>query len=57
MDNHKQLEQLDCEIMQILVKADKKCNQYQDAPWSLELHQAFLQHQYWYVQLTAFKTK
>jgi len=57
MDDHDQLEQLDREITQILVKADKKCNKYRDAPWSPELHQAFLQHRYWRVQLTAFKTK
>jgi len=51
--NHEDLEQIDAELMQILVNADKKCKKPGNHPQSPELHKAYIIHYYWTFQLSS----
>ena len=55
--HHQMLEQIDKELTKILVSEDKACRKIGDYPWSPKLHQAFLHHRYWSLQLTSRRTK
>jgi len=46
------LNEIDKDLTQILMQADKKCHQYRDYPWSPTLRDAHLVHQYWTLQLS-----
>jgi len=52
-----ELEAIDALLTKILVTADKKCAPPDQAAWFPELNQAYLQHQYWSISLTAKHTK
>jgi len=49
------LNTIDRDLTTILTKADQQCHQFQDYPWSLTLHQAYIEHHYWTFQLSEFK--
>ena len=51
------LNAIDRDLTNILTQADRKCQRVQDYPWSLTLHQAYLEHRYWTFQLSEFKTE
>ncbi len=55
--DHDDLEQLDQQLTTILVRTDKKLAKYRTAPWSPELHKAFLTHRFWTVSLTQERTR
>jgi len=38
-NNHHDLEQININLTNILVKADKQCSKFKATPWSPELHQ------------------
>jgi len=46
-DDHQQMEILNQEMTEILVKADQQCLKPGNAPWSLQLHEAYTIHHYW----------
>jgi len=49
------LNAIDWDLTTILTKADQQCHLFQDYPWSLTLHQAYIKHCYWTFQLSEFK--
>jgi len=55
--HHQALEQIDQELTKILVSTDKTYRKSRDLPWSPKLHQAFLQHRYWTIKLSAHRTE
>jgi len=55
--HHHMLEQIDKELTKILISEDKACWKIGDYPWSPKLHQAYLHHHYWFLQLTSLHTK
>ncbi len=56
-DDHEELEQIDKDLTKIMVQADQQCAKYHNTPWSPILHDAYLEHKYWSLQLTSLKTK
>ncbi len=52
-NNHKDLEQIDAELTQLLVSADQQCKKPGTHPWSLELHKAYIIHHYWTLKLSS----
>jgi len=56
-DNHAALEQIDMDLTTIMVQANQQCTKYHNMPWSPTLHEAYLEHKYWSLQLTSLKTK
>jgi len=55
-DDYTSLESIDEHITEVIVKADKQCWRLNQAPWSIELHQAYLIHQYWVLRLSKLRT-
>jgi len=55
-DDHQQLEILNQEMTEILVKADQKCLKPGNAPWLPQLHEAYAIHQYWNLKHSQFLT-
>jgi len=51
-DDYASLEFTDERITEVIVKADKQCRRLNQAPWSIELHQAYLIHRYWVLWLS-----
>ena len=43
-DNHEFLDTIDEHITTIIIKADRQCQRLNQAPWSSELHYAYLVH-------------
>jgi len=56
-DNHAALEQIDQDLATILVQTDQQCTKFHTTPWSPTLHEAYLEHKYWSLQVTSLKTK
>jgi len=55
-EDHNELELIDEYITLVILKADKQCRRLNQAPWSADLHHAYLQHRYWVLQLSEKKT-
>jgi len=55
--DHEALDQIDCDLTKILVKADAKCSRFRGFPWNPDLHYAFLEHRYWLIRLSEVRTK
>jgi len=55
--DHKELENIDKLLTQILVTADKQCIKKGQYPWSPKLHEAYLIHYYWSLKMSERKTK
>jgi len=55
--HHQALEQIDQELTKMLVSTNKTYCKSWDLPWWPKLHQAFLQHQYWTIKLSAHCTE
>jgi len=51
--NLAELEAIDIQLTQILLKADRACTPPGTSPWSPELNQAYLRHRLWLLELTA----
>jgi len=47
-----ELDRIDADLTQILVKADHKCVKAGNALWSPQLHEAYLIHHYWSLKLS-----
>jgi len=56
-NDHAVLEQIDTDLTRIMMQADQQCVKYHNTPWSPILHEAYLEHKYWSLQLTSLKTK
>ncbi len=54
--DHQDLEQIDVDLTQILVQADKQCSKFKNVPWSPELHRMYIEHRYWTLQASSLKT-
>jgi len=52
VDDHQVLESIDEHITAVMVRADKQCQCLKQAPWSSELHHAYLMHQYWVLRFS-----
>ena len=50
--DHQELEKIDKFITAVIIKADKQCCRLNQAPWSSDLHNAYLHHRYWVLQLS-----
>jgi len=50
--NHQELEKINEFITAVIVKADKQCRRLNQAPWSSDLHNAYLHHRYWVLRLS-----
>jgi len=50
--DHAALEYINKHITTVILKADKQCHWLNQAPWSAELHQAYLIHWYWVLHLS-----
>jgi len=55
-EDHNNLEGIDKNITTIILKANKQCRRLNQAPWSVELHHAYLIHHYWVLQLSKQQT-
>jgi len=55
--NLAELEAIDIQLTQILLKADRACTPPGTSPWSPELNQAYLRHRLWSLELTAKRTQ
>jgi len=55
-DDHKELDDIDQDLTHILVKADQACVKAGNAPWSPQLHKAYLVHHYWSLKLSQMRT-
>jgi len=54
--DHKDLEQIDAELTQLLVSTDQQCKKPGTHPWSPELHKAYIIHHYWTLKLSSKHT-
>jgi len=54
--DHQTLEDIDRDLTEILVKADKQCSKFKRTPWSPKLHNAYIEHRYWALQASSLKT-
>jgi len=54
--NHHELDIIDSDLTCILVKADQKCIKFGNYPWSPQLHEAYLVHNYWSLKLSQKRT-
>jgi len=54
--DHQDLDTIDKDLTQILVKADQDCVKAGTAPWSPQLHEAYLIHHYWNLKLSHQRT-
>jgi len=54
--NHRELDEIDNNLTQILVKANQKCIKYGNSPWLPQLHKAYLIHHYWSLKLSQKRT-
>jgi len=52
-----ELESIDQQLMQILIKADNHCKPPHPDPWSPELDQTYLRHRLWTIKLTAHRNQ
>jgi len=52
-EHYQELEAIDTQLTQILTKADHQCRPKTNAPWSPDLNQAYLQHQFWSIKFSA----
>jgi len=52
-----ELDRIDADLTQILVKADHKCVKAGNALWSPQLHEAYLIHHYWSLKLSQKRTR
>jgi len=59
LNDHDQsiLNDIDKTVTTILMEADCRCRRFNAYPWSPELHLAFLEYQYWSLQLSKLGTK
>jgi len=55
-DDHKELDNIDRDLTRLLVKADQTCVKAGSAPWSPQLHEAYLIHHYWTLKLSQHRT-
>ena len=55
--DHQTLEDIDRDLTEILVKADKQCSKFKRTPWSPKLHNAYIEHRYWALQASSLKTR
>jgi len=55
-DDQKELDAIDQDLTHILVKADQECMKASNAPWSPQLHEAYLVHHYWSLKLSQKRT-
>jgi len=55
-EDHVAIEQIDQEITEILMTADKACMKCGNLPWSLQLHEAYMVHHYWSLKKSERKT-
>jgi len=51
------LDKINADLTQILVGADQQCHPYHNYPWSPDLHQAYLDDQFWVISLGKKCTK
>jgi len=51
-----ELDRIDADLTRILVQADQKCVKAGNAPWSPQLHEAYLIHHYWTLKLSQKRT-
>jgi len=51
-NDRKELDNIDKDLTRILVKADQACVKAGNAPWSPQLHEAYLVHHYWNLKLS-----
>jgi len=51
-NDRKELDNIDQDLTRILVKANQACVKAFDAPWSPQLHEAYLVHHYWNLKLS-----
>jgi len=54
--DHQELDTIDKDLTHILVKADQTCVKAGTAPWSPQLHEAYLIHHYWNLKLSHRRT-
>jgi len=54
--DHQDLDNIDKDLTQILVKADQDCVKAGTALWSPQLHEAYLIHHYWNLKLSHRRT-
>jgi len=55
-EERKELDNIDKDLTHILVQADQNCVKAGDAPWSPQLHEAYLIHHYWNLKLSQKRT-
>jgi len=51
------MDAIDYDLTQCLTTADQKCRQYSTNPWSPKLHRTYMEHRFWNVQLTVYRTE
>jgi len=51
------LDAIDHDLTQCLITADKKCCKYSTNPWSPALHHTYMEHRFWTVKLTVYRTE
>jgi len=58
LEDHNELERIDKALTQILTSTGQRYAWYKNSPcWSPELHQTFLEHCYWQMELTQKRTR
>jgi len=53
---HELLDKINQDLTNIIVQADCQCAKFQTAPWSPKLHNAYVEHWYWALQVSMLKT-